>query len=90
MAKKIYSEILFYNKSVGEIFSIEPFSKVEYKFIDDKYKSLSPKSYRVFIEGVTETITPKMPKEYIEYLHMALSGSYVRATEMRIDNAERD
>jgi len=87
--KKIFSNILFYDKPIAEVFSVEPFDKLELKLLDNRdiTMNLLPDKYKIKINNQFKIIDQNQdPIEYIVFLYFAISGSYIRATKASFIN----
>jgi len=85
--EKISCNILFYGKPYLEVFSIEPFDKVEIRSYNNE--KFSPENvlldrYNAIVNGVLRKITLDEPYLYVANLHQGMIGSYSPATYPKV------
>jgi len=85
-------DLLFKDEKIGSFYSEEPYKTV--KIDSDNPEALQPLLTEEYVventEGEQELISAENPISFLVYLQRAITGSYWRATEARVEESDNE
>jgi hypothetical protein len=85
--RRISSTILIRDEPRGEVYSIEPFDTVEMMGDLPDGLLLGLDDYITVIDGKPQNVAKRDAVKYVTFLHVAISGSYIRASKAKMEEA---